>query len=70
MNLQSENADRLDFPQNQATEQNETIISAGGTKRNNKESEQRKMQLKRRFKKDSTIYGIPVKNTSKLDYAQ
>ena len=24
----------------------------------------------RKFRKDSTIYGIPVKNTSKLDYSQ
>lgn len=36
---------------------------------NKKESDQRRAQRMRKFRKDSTIYGIPVKNTSKLDYS-
>ena len=37
---------------------------------NKKESDQKRAQRMRKFRKDSTIYGIPVKNTSKLDYSQ
>ena len=32
--------------------------------------EMRKAQRQRKFKKESTIYGIPVKNTSNMDVSQ
>ena len=56
---------------NNETAGNESIASISNLGGSNKKeaTEQRNKQRERRFKKESTIYGIPVKNTSRLDYS-